>query len=297
MFKVIVPGTSANLGPGFDTLGVALNIYNEFIFEEIQGGLEISGCEEKYRNKENLIYTSMLKTFEEIGYKKKGIKITINSEIPTSRGLGSSASCILAGVIGANQIAGSPLSKGDIFKIATEIEGHPDNIAPALFGGLVTSIVEDDEIHYNQIEMADGLKFIALVPDFSLSTEESRQVLPEKIDYSDAVYNIGRVSLMLSALSNGNFELLKYGLKDKIHQQYRGSLIPNYDLIMEKCESMNTLGAYLSGAGPTIMVLVRENENNFQFEIEEFLSQFQDKWRVEKLSVDLLGAKISSGNK
>lgn len=297
MFKVIVPGTSANLGPGFDTLGVALNIYNEFIFEEIQGGLEISGCEEKYRNKENLIYTSMLKTFEEIGYKKKGIKITINSEIPTSRGLGSSASCILAGVIGANQIAGSPLSKGDIFKIATEIEGHPDNIAPALFGGLVTSIVEDDEIHYNQIEMADGLKFIALVPDFSLSTEESRQVLPEKIDYSDAVYNIGRVSLMLSALSNGNFELLKYGLKDKIHQQYRGSLIPNYDLIMEKCESMNTLGTYLSGAGPTIMVLVRENENNFQFEIEEFLSQFQDKWRVEKLSVDLLGAKISSGNK
>ncbi len=297
MFKVIVPGTSANLGPGFDTLGIALNIYNEFVFEEIQDGLEILGCEEKYKNKDNLIYTSMLKTFEEIGYKKKGIKITINSEIPTSRGLGSSASCILAGVIGANQIASSPLSKEDIFKIATEIEGHPDNIAPALFGGLVTSIVEDDEIHYNQIEIANGIKFIALVPDFSLSTEESRQVLPEKINYSDAVYNIGRVSLMISALSNGNFELLKYGLKDKMHQQYRGSLIPNYDLIMEKCESMSILGTYLSGAGPTIMVLTGEDESNFSVQIEEFLSQFQDKWTIKKLSVDLVGAKILSENK
>lgn len=297
MFKVIVPGTSANLGPGFDTLGIALNVYNEFTFEETHGGLEILGCEERYKNKDNLIYTSMLKTFKEIGYKKKGVKITINSEIPTSRGLGSSASCILAGVIGANQIAGSPLREEEIFKIATEIEGHPDNIAPALFGGLVTSIMEEEKIHYNTIEIADGLKFLALIPDFSLSTEESRQILPKEISHSDAVFNIGRVSIMLSALSNGKFELLKYGLKDKIHQKYRGSLIPNYHAIIEKCENMNVLGTYLSGAGPTIMVLVQENENDFIYKIEEFLSRFSDKWTVKKLLIDLEGAKILSGDK
>lgn len=292
MVKVIVPATSANLGSGFDALGIALNLYSQFVFEETEDGLEIVGCEDKYKNEGNLIYTSMLKTFERVGYKAKGIKITINSEIPVSRGLGSSASCILAGVIGGNELSGKLLSRKEIFKLATEIEGHPDNIAPALFGGLVTSIMEDGDIQYNHIDIANGLKFIALIPDFKLSTNKSREVLPKTIAYSDAVFNIGRVSLMLSALSNGKFELLKYGLQDKMHQQYRGELIHNYGKIISKCDTMNSFGTYLSGAGPTIMVLVDQKENNFIMEIEEYLSQFKDKWEVKELGIDFNGARI-----
>lgn len=297
MIKISVPGTSANLGPGFDALGIALNIYNHFTFEETPGGLEIIGCQKRYKNKENLIYTSMLRTFEKIGYEKRGIRITIDSEIPTSRGLGSSASCILAGVMGANELAGSPMDEDAIFKLATEIEGHPDNIAPAFFGGLVTSVMEDEAIYYNRIEVADGLKFIALIPDFDLSTEDSREVLPEKIAYSDAVYNIGRVSLMLSALVNGNFELLKVGLQDRLHEQYRGSLVPNYEAIVGECKKMDTLGTYLSGAGPTIMVLVEEEQDDFALEIGDFLAQLEASWIVRELVVDLEGARILPAKK
>lgn len=292
MIKISVPATSANLGPGFDALGIALNIYNQFTFEEIDSGLELLGCKKEFKNKDNLIYSSMIRTFEKLGYKEKGIRITIDSKIPASRGLGSSASCILAGVMAANELAGGTLSRQEIFQLATEIEGHPDNIAPALFGGLVTSVMEGEKIYSNRIELAEGLKFIALIPDFDLSTEESREVLPEEIAYSDAVYNIGRVSLMLSALVSGNFELLKVGLKDRLHEQYRGSLVPDYDLIVKKCRELGILGSYLSGAGPSIMVLVEEAEDKFALEIESFLAQLKASWMVKELGVDLKGARI-----
>lgn len=294
MIRVRVPATSANLGPGFDTLGLALNIYNEFSFEEIPSGLEILGCEEGYRDEDNLIYQAILRTFEKLGYEAGGIRITIESEIPMTRGLGSSASCILAGVMGANKMAGSSMTREEVFKLACEIEGHPDNLAPALFGGLVTSVMETDDIYYNRIDIAPGLKFMALIPDFGLSTEDSRRVLPERLTYSDGVYNIGRVSLMLSALVNGRFDLLRHGLKDKVHEEYRGKLIPNYDRIIKKCEELDVLGTYLSGAGPTIIALVEEGEETFKREIEDFLSQLQEGWQVRELSVDLEGASFIS---
>ena len=178
MIKIRVPATSANLGPGFDSLGIALDLYNDFLFEETSKGLEIIGALANEEDKDNLVYLSMLKTFDLIGYIPKGIKIKIESKTPVSRGLGSSASCIVAGVMGANEIAGSPLSLSEIFKLSTKIEGHPDNIAPALFGGLVTSLMEKDEIFYNKINIAEGLKFTAIIPDFPLSTKNAREVLP-----------------------------------------------------------------------------------------------------------------------
>ena len=172
MVKVKVPATSANIGPGFDTLGLALNLYNTFKFQEISKGLEINGCEDNFANQDNLVYTSMLKTFNEIGYSVKGIKIDMNTNIPISRGLGSSAACILGGVIEQMSYWLSPF-KGEILEIATDIEGHPDNIAPALFGGLVISIMEDNQILYNKIDISKGIKFVALIPDFILSTKEA----------------------------------------------------------------------------------------------------------------------------
>lgn len=294
MIKVMVPATSANLGPGFDTLGLALNLYNTFTFEEIPQGLEILGCDEGFNNEDNLIYTSMLKIFEEIGYKVNGIRITVEAEIPVSRGLGSSAACIIGGVMGANQIAGNPLSKDELLKIATEIEGHPDNVAPALFGGLVVSIMEDGKAYHNAINVAKGLKFIALIPEFTLPTKEARGVLPTSVPHKDAVYNVGRVSLFLSALSNGRFDLLKVALKDKLHQPYRGVLIPDFDNILSKCEETGSLGTFLSGAGPTLMALVDEDNNEFIYKIKEYLETIEKTWRVLELNLNLEGATAST---
>ncbi len=289
MIEVRVPATSANLGPGFDTLGLALNLYNSFIFEEIPQGLEISGCEKTYADENNLVYIAMQKTFERLGYIPSGIKIKLKCQIPISRGLGSSASCILGGVIGANELARGLLTSDEILEIATEIEGHPDNLAPALFGGLVVSIMEGGRIYHNKVNISPGIKFIALVPDFTLSTKESRDLLPTSVAHEDAVHNVAKVSLLLSALSNGNFHLLELALQDKLHQPYRSKLIPKYDHIIQKANELGSLGTYLSGAGPTIMAIVEENNDNFSSDIRTYLNSIHLNWDVLELELNLAG--------
>lgn len=293
MYEVKIPATSANLGPGFDALGIALDLYNSYIFEEIDGGIEISGFEEDFNSLENLVYKSMLETFEIIGYQPRGVRIVAECQIPMSRGLGSSAACILGGVIGANLLAGKPLSKDEIFRIATNIEGHPDNIAPALFGGFVTSIMEGEEVYYNKIDLVNGIKFVALIPDFTLSTKAAREVLPKSISYEDGVFNVGRVALLISTLQNGRYDLLNYALKDRLHQPYRGKLIQGYEEIFSKCEKLGALGVYLSGAGPTIMAIVENNNNTFFRKISNYMKLKKFNWNIIELSLNLSGALIN----
>lgn len=290
--KIRVPASSANIGPGFDSIGLALNLYNVFSFEEISRELEVVGSLDNEDPRDNLVYTSMIKTFERIGYRPRGLKITIESDIPPARGLGSSASCILAGVIGANKMAGSPLSQDEIFNISTEIEGHPDNIAPALFGGFICSLMEGANIYYNKLDIAKGLTFVAIIPDFTLSTKMAREVLPRKISYGHAVENVSRVSLLLSALSNGRFDLLKPALKDKLHQPYRGELIKGFDSVMDKIYDLGALGGYLSGAGPTIMAIIKENDTAFVKDMKNYLESVNFDWKVIELQIDLEGTRI-----
>lgn len=297
MIKVKVPATSANLGPGFDALGLSLNLYNTFIFQEIEKGLEIIGGDKAFANEKNLVYRGMLKTFERVGYSPKGIKIHMELQIPISRGLGSSAACILGGVVGANYLAGDPLSKEEILELATEIEGHPDNIAPAFLGGLVVSIMEGKKVIYDKVKVQNGIKFVALIPNFTLSTAEARRVLPKDIPYGDGVHNISRVALLLSALSNGSFELLKYAVKDTLHQPYRGRLIPNYFNIVSKSEALGCLGVYLSGAGPTIMTIIHEDDNSFIQEIKNYLKSLDNTWSIKELQIDLAGTIIEKTDK
>lgn len=292
MIEIKVPATSANFGPGFDCLGIALNMYNTFIVEETETGLEINGCDEIFSDETNLMYKSMKESFKIIGYKPKGLKIKFESDIPISRGLGSSASCILAGVMAANEIAKANLNKNEILEIASEIEGHPDNIAPALFGGMTISIQENNQVYYDKIKISDGLKFCALIPDFTLSTKESRSVLPNTVSYKDAVFNIGRVSLIISALINGNLDLINLACDDKLHQTYRGRLINGYDDIIQKSKLSNSLGVFLSGAGPSIMAILKEENNNFYSDMEDFLADFEGKWTVKELKIDFEGAIV-----
>lgn len=292
MIEVVVPATSANLGPGFDTLGVSLNLYNRFYIEEIEKGLIIEGCEEEYKNENNLVYTSMKRCFEKLGYKEKGIKIRIESDIPSSRGLGSSAACIVGGILGANIIAGNQLNKYEMLKLATEIEGHPDNVAPAILGGMTAAIYENNNVYYDKIEIKEGIKFCALIPNFKLSTEKSREVLPREVAYKDAIFNVGRVSLMITSLVNGNYDLLKIACKDKLHEPYRSKLIEDYDEIMRFCDDSEALGVFLSGAGPTIMILLEEKNIEFYENIKGLLKNLKKVWKLKELHVDLEGAIV-----
>ena len=296
MVEIRVPATSANMGPGFDCLGVALNLYNRFRIEESEDGLYIDGCEEPYKNENNLVYVSMQKCFEKIGYKRreKGLRISFESDIPVSRGLGSSAACILGGVLAANEIGKGNLNKNEILEIASEIEGHPDNITPALFGGMTVSIKDGNRVYYEKINLPKGLKFCAIIPDFKLSTKDSRAVLPDSIPYRDGVYNVGRVSLMIAALSNGNFELLKLACSDRLHEIYRGSLIGNYSEIVEECNRLNSLCVFLSGAGPTIMAVLKEEDSAFSKHMEAYLLKLENRWVIKELKSDFNGAFVTN---
>ncbi|KEI75787.1 serine kinase [Clostridium botulinum B2 128] len=294
MVEVRVPATSANIGPGFDCLGVAVNMYNKFFVEEIEEGLIFEGCADKFKNENNLIYVAMKKCFDKIGYKPTGLRIKIESDIPVSRGLGSSAACVVGGIVSANELAGGALNKKELLDLAVEVEGHPDNVNPAFCGGMTASISDNREVIYSKVKVSEGIKFCALIPDFTLSTEKARAVLPKSIDYKDGIFNVGRTALMISALNNGDFHLIKYACKDKLHQDYRAKLIENFYSIKEECEKLNSLGVFLSGAGPTIMVMLREEDKDFSKDIKSFLETLKNKWEVRELKIDKLGTVINN---
>ncbi|MBD5642971.1 homoserine kinase [Clostridium botulinum] len=294
MVEVRVPATSANIGPGFDCLGVAVNIYNKFFVEEIEDGLIFEGCADKFKNENNLIYVAMKKCFDKIGYKPTGLRIKIESDIPVSRGLGSSAACVVGGIVSANELAGGALNKKELLDLAVEVEGHPDNVNPAFCGGMTASISDNREVIYSKVKVSEGIKFCALIPDFTLSTEKARAVLPKSIDYKDGIFNVGRTALMISALNNGDFHLIKYACKDKLHQDYRANLIENFYSIKKQCEKLNSLGVFLSGAGPTIMVMLREEDKDFSKNIKSFLETLKNKWEVRELKIDKLGTVVNN---
>lgn len=294
MIEIRVPATSANIGPGFDCLGLALNMYNYFCFEEIEYGVEIYGCDKTFCNENNLIYSSMQKCLDILGNAqfKNGIRIQVKSEIPVSRGLGSSATCILAGVLAANELLNGNLSKNDILEICSEIEGHPDNIAPALFGGMVVSLKEESKTYFQRIKFPNGIKFCSIIPNFTLSTKKARNVLPDNIAFKDGIFNLGRASFLIAALTNGDFDLLKVGCKDRLHQPYREKLIENYDDIYNQSNQLNSLCTFLSGAGPTIMAILREDETDYIKNMEHFLQQLKNIWTIKELHLDMNGTLV-----
>jgi homoserine kinase len=288
--KVTVPASTANIGPGFDTLGLALNLYNEYIFEEIDKGLIIEGCPDIFDNKNNLVYKSFMITAKKLGEKVKGLKISMNTHIPISRGLGSSSACIVGGVYGANYLYNGGLSKDELFEIAVMIEGHPDNIAPCVYGGLTASIVEKNKpytMHYN---INDKLKFCALIPDFETSTKEARKLLPATINFCDAVFNISRVSFLLKALEIGDINMIGISLKDKLHQMYRATLIHECDDVSEICIVNGSSAIFISGSGPTLMNIT-DNDKLPEL-IKDSISKLKYEWEVKLLKIDRNGAKV-----
>jgi len=258
---VIVPATSANCGPGYDSLGLACNLYNDFTFEILDTpgfALEVIGeGEDRLRaDGRNLAFLSFLKVWNEVRGTRIGLKVTMQNRIPLSRGLGSSSTAIVAGLVAANLLTGSTLTKERLLNYATEIEGHPDNVAPALLGGITISYMDRSGAHSLRFLPQKELRFIAVVPDQPLSTHKARQAIPQHIPHQDAVFNASRTALYVGALMSGNYQYLNAALEDRLHQPYRIPLITGTEAVFEAAKANGAYGAIISGAGSTLMAYV-----------------------------------------
>ena len=287
---VRVPATSANLGPGFDAFGCALKLHTDVTFEETEEGLEITGCAEEFTGPDNLAYESYCAVLASLSEEVRGVKIHIDSNIPICRGLGSSAALLVAGAMGANVLRGNRLSTQGLLNITNAMEGHPDNLAPAFFGGLTASMVDNGLPVRVSFPLHPEWEIIALVPDFNLPTSKARAVLPEQVSRADAIYNVSHGALVLKALELGDEKLLRHAMQDKLHQKYRKNLVKDYETI----ESLvRTLGAgfCLSGAGPTLLCITRNK--NVRLKLEEKLPGITEaNWQILPLHVEFEGAHI-----
>lgn len=254
-FQVKVPASTSNLGPGFDSLSLALDLYNTFSFKEIEEGVKIDADDSQLpTDKTNLAYSSFLKLYEKAGIKPPGLEIKIDSKIPLAAGLGSSSTAIVGGLVAANKFLNDKYTNNDILNVATEIEGHPDNCAAALYGGMTISIETDCNVLVNKIKWPSKVSIIAITPEFKLETKKAREVLPCEISYKDSVFNVGRVSYLISCIVNENFNDFSEALKDKLHQPYRKPLIKGMDSVFDSALASGALGATISGAGPTLAI-------------------------------------------
>jgi homoserine kinase len=299
VIRVRVPCTTANMGPGFDVMGTALNLYNETTFEETEEGVVVY---EGYRSKpgtspsKNLIYTSYVGTMEICGRPVRGLKITGEERgIPISRGLGSSAACIASGVLAANRAMNDRLSESDVIEIATQMEGHPDNVVPAIVGGMTVSVREGGRVIYAKVPLPESLAFVAIVPGFRLGTKKARKVLPRGYARADCVHNIGRATLLVASLASGELSNLRTAMGDRLHQPYRLKLIRGAHRVLAIAKNLGSLAEYVSGAGPTLMALIEGHEKAASFEaaLNGELARLPGGWTAIHLRPDLQGARVS----
>lgn len=271
--RVKVPASTANLGPGFDTLGMALTLYAWIEMKPAEAtvfhlhGENLDGLP---TDKSNLLYKVAQSVFDEAGVSLPELEITMYSDIPLTRGLGSSASAIVGALYAANLLIGSPLSLGRLFNMATALEHHPDNVGASLYGGIITAVWDGAHAEALRIEPPEQLDVLVAIPDFQLSTSKAREVLPKQIGMRDAVYNISRASLLTAALTMGRLDLIKDAMRDRLHQPYRASLVPGMGRILEEATEHGALGTALSGAGPTLLALVDRTDNQSE-ELRSFL--------------------------
>lgn len=267
MTEVRVPATTANVGSGFDCFGIALSLYNSIRVSETENGLFIknhNASEYISRDENNLIYRSVIRAFDEVGYKKRGLKISQKSEIPMTRGLGSSSACIIGGLMAGNIISGRKLDTQRIFELANEIEGHPDNVAPALFGGFCISCADNSGLYRQTIRIPHGIKFAAMIPHYYVATKKSRKLLPDKVSLKDASFNIAHAASFVYAMSTGDFENLGIYTQDRLHQKYREETVPDMKFVFEKSMENGAKAVFLSGSGPSVIAVLNEKDAAFK---------------------------------
>jgi homoserine kinase len=285
MIRVKVPATTANLGPGFDCMGLALGMYNIVEAEETDYGLEIGATGRDLElieyDQNNLIVKAIKKVCNEVGYPLKGLRLNCINNIPVARGLGSSAACTAAGLIIGNELSGKNLEMDDILHMGIEMEGHPDNIVPAVLGGMYISCIESGEkARYVRVKFPDNLKFAVMIPDFTLSTHYARKVLPRQVDYKDAVFNISRAAFLVAALVSGELQYLKFSTEDRLHQPYRKKLIPDIDKVFNYCYKEGAMATFISGAGSSIIAMLDRDDYLFESRIQDKIQALTHKWEI-----------------
>ena len=297
---VIVPGTTANIGVGFDCLGAALTIYNEFQFTLIEKPdflITVEGTEAERVNtgKNNLLYKSFLKFYQHIDRTPPAVKIHTLLGVPLARGLGSSATAIVGGLLGANALAGSPLSTAEITNLAIAIEGHPDNVVPALLGKCQLSVKEGESWQITSLPWHSEIVPVVAIPNFELSTEEARSVLPATYALNDAVFNISRMGLLLRGLETNNHSWLATALEDRLHQPYRQQLINGYGEVKKAALAAGAYGMVISGAGPTLLALCdRSLADPVVTAMTKAWQQAGISPTVKILDLDTVGAKVTA---
>lgn len=289
MVRIKVPATSANVGVGFDTLGLALTFYGECEVE-LADQLEISGCPVEFQTEDNLIYQSYKHVLDDLKRPVTPIKLEIDSDIPFARGLGSSAVCIVSGVLAANELHDLQLSETDLVNYCTQLEGHPDNVVPALLGGLSASYQIDEDIFYQHYPVDESYQFVAFVPDFTLETAVARGVLPESYSLKTVVSNQAKLLFLLDALKTGTASNLNDFLDDGIHQPYRKKLIDEYDIVENIAKKSGAKGFYISGSGSTLMGIY--NKTVDMKALNDSLKSLKHNWKALDLSVDYKGAIV-----
>jgi homoserine kinase len=261
--KIVVPASIGNVGPGFDVLGLAVSLYNTLevkVLSKKPGKplIHISGDDSDIlpTDRSNVCYKAFTSVFNRLNRGIPQVEMHLTNRIPLARGLGSSACARLAGALAANAICNSKLSETEIVNLVARMEGHPDNVAASMWGGLVTSIpVGKNEWIYQKMQVAKALHIALAIPDFEVSTPKARAILPKKVPLSDAVFNLSRVVSLVSALEQGDKHLLWLALQDRLHQPYRAKLIPGFNNVLAAAKKAGALGAAISGSGPTIFAI------------------------------------------
>ena len=269
---VRVPATTANLGPAFDCLGMALNIWNG-VRMEVSHSPEVQitgqGVDQLPSDTTNLVYQSSQRLFDEAGVAPPSLSIQCHNRIPLERGLGSSAAAIVGGLVAANHLAGQPLPTERLLSLAVELEGHPDNVAAALLGGAQIVVPGEEGLITSSVRIPSDLRAVLYVPEGTISTVEARAVLPRQVSREDAIHNIGRVALLVNALAGDRLQDLRAGTQDRLHQPYRQDLFPAMKVVIREAINAGALGAFVSGSGPTVLALTQGKEMSIAYEMAE----------------------------
>ena len=296
--RVRVPATTANLGPGFDTLGLALAFYDELDVEAVaKPGVHVTvegvGAGEVPTDETNLVASSIHYVFDQLKQPMPGLEMIARNAIPHGRGMGSSGSAIVAGVKAAQGLLEGivELSEDDLLALATALEGHPDNVAPALFGGLTIAWTSDEGPRFKKLMVHRGVSPMVLVPEFKMSTELARSLQPESVPHEDAVFNVSRSALLVAALTQSP-ELLFEATEDRLHQDYRASAMPETSQVIGALREAG-LAAVVSGAGPSILVLCTDPGERLRA-AEVARKAYTSNWKELLLTVDIKGATVES---
>jgi homoserine kinase len=297
---VRVPATSANLGPGFDTLGLALSVYDELVVTVLDGpGLQLDvvgeGAQDVPRDASNLVVRAMAYAFASVGRELPGIRMRARNVIPHGRGLGSSGAAVVSGLLAAKGLLeGDPvdpieLAPATLLRLATELEGHPDNVAPALFGGLTIAWVDETGPQYKKLLVHRGVAPLVFVPEFTMSTRVARALDPVQVTREDAVFNVSRSALLIAALMQSP-ELLLAATEDKLHQSYRAQAMPETDRLVRTLRA-HGYAAVVSGAGPSVLVLA-DGPGERLAAAAVAASAIDTPWEALMLAVDFKGATV-----